>query len=93
MDNPADVPVTRVLTIDYALLHFIDVYLASRSRCAHCPVWATRWRAPSGPLPGAITPWSWCFRGSQRVVDSRGKSGSKILPLFCPPGPPTIAAS
>lgn len=83
VDNPADVPVTRVLTIDYALLHFIDVYLASPEPLRALPRVGNKVARAERPIAGRNHALELVFPpGPSELLIRVESPGSKILPLF-----------
>lgn len=83
LDNPAEVPVTRVLTVDYALLHHVDVFIADADGLRSHPRIGNKISRGERPIAGRnhalelnIAP------GQSELLLRIESSGSKILPLF-----------
>ena len=83
VQNPATTPVTRVLTFDYALLHFVDVYLAGTEPLHALPRVGNKVPRAERPIAGRNHALEIVFPpGSSELLIRVESPGSKILPLY-----------
>jgi class 3 adenylate cyclase len=83
VENPAASPVMRVLTMDYALLHFVEVYVAAAGPLQAMPRVGNKVPRAERPIAGrnhalevVIPP------GASELLIRVESPGSKILPMY-----------
>ncbi|MBL8512728.1 MAG: GGDEF domain-containing protein, partial [Betaproteobacteria bacterium] len=81
--NPAAAPATRVLTFDYALLHFVDVTLAAGGTLQTLPRVGNKVARAERPIAGRNHALEIVFPpGASELLIRVESPGSKILPMF-----------